>query len=329
MKLNIVVPCFNEEAVFAEAAKQFSSLLDKLVEANKIGDDSQVTFVDDGSQDRTWQLIKAETRFNKRVAGLKLTRNRGHQNAVLAGILTVDGAAIVTIDADLQDDIYAIERMVDAYLDGCDVIYGVRSDRSTDTFFKRQTAASFYGILSKMGVETVHNHADFRLMSRRAVECLREFPETNIYLRGLVPLIGFRSTTVLYERAERFAGESKYPLAKMLALAFEAITSFSTVPLRAITVLGLVIFTGSIVLSLWALWVDLFTKDAMPGWTSTILPITFLGGVQVLILGVIGSYLGKIYAEVKRRPRFQIEERLGEPPAHQVSSKIQSDDRLV
>ncbi|MCY0386288.1 glycosyltransferase family 2 protein [Robbsia sp. Bb-Pol-6] len=307
MKLAIVIPCFNEEEVFSESVKQFTALVQRMVDLGKVSDDSHITFVDDGSRDSTWALIDAESRINRRVRGIKLTRNRGHQNAVLAGLLSVDGDAIVTIDADLQDDISAIERMVDEHAAGCDIVYGVRSDRTSDTLFKRQTATSFYRLLALMGIETIHNHADFRLMSRRAVECLREFPESNVYLRGLIPLIGFRSTSVMYERKERFAGESKYPIGKMLALAFEAITSFSTAPLKAISVIGTAIFLLAMVMLGWALWVAILTDRAVPGWTSTLIPVLFLGGMQILILGIIGSYLGKVYGEVKRRPRFQIE----------------------
>ncbi len=311
MKLHIVVPCYNEEAVLAESARQFDALLARLIEAEKIWPDSHVTFVDDGSRDNTWALIEREAATRPRVGGIKLSRNRGHQNAVFAGLMTVDGSAVVTIDADLQDDLGAIECMVDEHLNGCDIVYGVRSDRSTDTAFKRHSARLFYRFLALFGVELVHNHADFRLMSRRAIEALREYRETNLYLRGIVPLIGFRTTTVAYARKQRYAGQSKYPLAKMLGLALEAITSFSTVPLQIITILGVTVFAGAMAVSAWVLWVALFTHDAVPGWASTVLPMTFLGGMQILCMGVVGAYLGKIYGEVKARPRFFIDRTAG------------------
>lgn len=310
MKLNIVVPCYNEQAVLREAATQFDALLARLIQAGKISSDSKITFVDDGSHDETWLLIESESDSKSRVAGIKLSRNQGHQNAVLAGMLLADGDAIVTIDADLQDDLGAIERMVDEHLRGCDIVYGVRVDRSTDTPFKRLTAVAFYRLLALFGVELIHNHADFRLMSRRAVEALREFREANLYLRGIVPLIGFRTTCIEYERRERYAGESKYPLKKMLALAVEGITSFSTVPLQLITILGFVVFAVSLGISAWVVYVVVFTSRAVPGWASTVLPMYFLGGVQLLCLGVIGAYLGKVYREVKRRPRFFIDRTL-------------------
>ncbi|MEO8152347.1 MAG: glycosyltransferase family 2 protein [Rhizobacter sp.] len=319
MKLHIVVPCYNEEAVLAESARQFDALLGRLIDAEKIWPDSKVTFVDDGSRDATWSLIEREAAQRARVGGIKLSRNRGHQNAVFAGLMTVDGSAVITIDADLQDDLGAIERMVDEHLAGCDIVYGVRDDRSTDTAFKRHSAALFYRFLGLFGVELVHNHADFRLMSRRAVEALREYRETNLYLRGIVPLIGFRTTTVAYARKERFAGESKYPLRKMLGLALEAITSFSTVPLQIITILGVLVFAGSMAVSAWVLWVALFTAKAVPGWASTVLPMTFLGGMQILCLGVIGAYMGKIYGEVKARPRFFIDRTAGFGASKQLS----------
>ena len=311
MKLQIVVPCYNESAVLPESARQFDALLDRLVAAGKVAADSQVTFVDDGSSDNTWDLITYESSTRSRVGGIKLSRNHGHQGAVLAGMMTVDGDAIVTIDADLQDDINAIEQMVDEHRAGCDVVYGVRADRSTDSAFKRGTAVGFYRLLAALGVKTVHNHADFRLMSRRAIEALRGFREVNLYLRGIVPLVGLRSSSVEYDRKERFAGESKYPLRKMVRLAIEAITSFSTVPLQMITVLGFSVFLGAMVLAAWAAYVTLFTARAVPGWASLVTTVAFFGGIQLLCLGVIGSYLGKIYAEVKARPRFTIERAIG------------------
>ena len=307
IKLQIVVPCYNEQEVLPETSRQLDALLDRLAISGKVSETSNIVFVDDGSRDRTWALIEFESRMRKRIAGIKLSRNQGHQNAVLAGIMSADGDAVITIDADLQDDIDAVEKMVDLYLEGHEIVYGVRSNRSADTFFKRSTAILFYKVLAFFGVELVHNHADFRLMSRRALEALREYQEVNLYLRGIVPLIGYRSTTVEYHRKERFAGESKYPFSKMLRLAIQAITSFSTVPLQIITILGLCVFVGAMAVSAWVLWVSLFTDDAVPGWASTVLPMTMLGGIQILCLGVIGAYLGKIYSEIKSRPRYVIE----------------------
>ncbi len=302
MKLQIVVPCFNEEAVLPQAALQFDALLGRLVEAGKISAESRVTFVDDGSRDRTWALIEQEARAR-------------HQNAVLAGMLSVDGDAVVTIDADLQDDVEAIAKMVEEYLGGCDIVYGVRADRSSDTFFKRGTAVLFYRLLALFDVELVYNHADFRLMSRRAIEALRGYREVNLYLRGIIPLIGFRSTVIEYDRKPRLAGESKYPLSKMLKLALEAVTSFSTVPLQVISVLGFLVFLGAMAISAWVLWISLFTDRAVPGWASTVLPMYFLGGIQILCLGVVGAYLGKVYREIKARPRYFIDRTVGLPLA--------------
>ena len=236
-----------------------------------------------------------------------MSRNRGHQNALLAGLLTVKGEAVISVDADLQDDLSAIEEMLDDYAAGHDIVYGVRSSRKTDTFFKSFTATAYYRLLGIMGVEIVYNHADYRLMSRRAIEALKEFGEVNLFLRGIIPQLGFSHTIVYYERAERFAGESKYPLKKMLALAWQGITSFSNVPLQFITHLGLLVSLISFAVTIWAIWVKLFTEVAIPGWASTVLPIYFLGGIQLLCLGIIGEYLAKIYTETKRRPRYVIE----------------------
>lgn len=307
MKLHIVVPCYNEQDVLPEAARQFDALLEGLIGNGKVSPESGIIFVNDGSSDATWSLIEQEARTRVRVAGLSLSRNRGHQNAVLAGLMTADGDAIITIDADLQDDINAIERMVDCYLDGYDIVYGVRADRSTDTRFKRRSASLFYRLLALFGVEVVHNHADFRLMARCAVEALREYREVNLYLRGIIPLLGFRTTTVAYDRKERLAGASKYPVGKMIKLALQAITSFSTVPLQMITFTGFLVFAGAMGVAAWVLWGSLFTGDVVPGWASTVLPIMVLGGIQILSIGVIGAYLGKLYSEVKSRPRYVID----------------------
>lgn len=307
MKLAIVIPCYNEQSVLPETNRRVSFLLRRLMAAAKISPDSQVYFVDDGSTDRTWDLIETMIAADIHVVGVKLSRNRGHQNALLAGLFTADGDAIVSVDADLQDNIDAIEEMLDRFRAGDDIVYGVRKRRSTDTFFKRAMAQTFYRGLSLLGVESVYNHADYRLMSRRAVECLKTFQEVNLYLRGIIPLLGFRSSVVYYDRTSRFAGESKYPLRKTIALALNAITSFSVVPLRLITLAGFLIFACSIAVTVWSLWVKFVTKSALPGWTSIVLPMYFLGGVQIFCIGMIGEYLGKIYSEVKARPRFFIE----------------------
>jgi glycosyltransferase involved in cell wall biosynthesis len=313
MNLQIVVPCYNEEKVLPEAASQFDALLTRLIESGKLSTDSRITFVDDGSRDETWALIEQEATARDRVAGIKLSRNRGHQNALLAGMLTVHGDAVITIDADLQDDINAIERMVDEYLEGCDIVYGIRADRSTDSIFKRSTASSFYRLLALLGIELVRNHADFRLMSSRVIEALREYREVNLYLRGIVPLIGFRSITIEYDRNERFLGTSKYTAKQMVKLALDGITSFSILPLQIITMFGFIVFVGSIIISGWVLWVTFYTDRAVPGWASTVLPMYFLGGIQLLCLGVIGTYLGRIYVEVKSRPRYFIDRTIGLP----------------
>lgn len=311
LKLQIVVPCYNEDAVLTEASSQFNALLDRLIKSGKVGHESQIIFVDDGSSDRTWELIEQESKSHNRVVGVKLSRNRGHQNAVLAGLMHTNGDAIITIDADLQDDINTIELMVDKYLEGYDIVYGVRAKRYTDTLFKRNTAIFFYRLLAFFGVELIHNHADFRLMSRRAIEALREYREVNLYLRGIVPLLGFRTAQVEYDRKERFAGETKYPLSKMVRLALEAITSFSTVPLQIVAITGFIVFAGAMAISAWVLWVILFTNRAVPGWASTVLPMLILGGIQILSIGIVGVYLGKIYGEVKSRPRYIIDQTVG------------------
>ena len=324
MNLQIVVPCYNEELVLPETARQLDAVLNGLIESGTISNDSGVTFVDDGSRDRTWALIEQEARARNRVSGIKLSRNRGHQNALLAGMMSVNGDAIITIDADLQDDINAIERMVNEYLQGYEIVYGVRTDRSTDSSFKRNTAIIFYRLLDLIGLELVHNHADFRLMSRRVIDALHEYREVNLYLRGIVPLIGYRWTIVKYERKERISGTSKYSIKDMVKLALDGITSFSTLPLQIIATLGFVVFVGSMILSGWILWTVLFTDRAVPGWASTVLPMYFLGGVQLLCLGVVGAYVGKVYSEVKSRPRYIIDRTIGPSSQPQPIQKIDS-----
>jgi polyisoprenyl-phosphate glycosyltransferase len=310
MMLAIVVPCYNEEEVLPETSSRLLQLLTELNAGGMIGNESRVCFVDDGSTDRTWAIVEALSSGDPRFAGIKLAHNRGHQNALLAGLFTVNADAVVTIDADLQDDISAIKEMVREFRSGVDVVYGVRKKRVTDTWFKRKTARIFYSLMRVLGVELVSDHADFRLMSRRAVEALMEFREVNLFLRGIVPLIGFRSSIVYYDRAERFAGRSKYPFARMLAFAIDGITSFSVVPLRLITGIGFFTFLVSLLLSIWTLVIRFLTDRAVPGWTSTVLPMYVLGGVQIFCLGVIGEYLGKIYSETKGRPKYIIEKTL-------------------
>ena len=306
-RLGIVVPCFNEEEVLPETALRLTELLQRMMTEGHVAAGSQIVFVDDGSRDRTWQMIEELASTDARVGGIKLSRNRGHQNALLAGLYTCDADVLLSVDADLQDDIQVIPEMVKAHARGAQIVYGVRNDRSSDGFFKRASAQGFYRIINALGAESIYNHADFRLMSRRAIEALKSFREVNLFLRGMVPLIGFKSAIVYYSRSERFAGESKYPLRKMIALALDAVTSFSIAPLRFITGIGFLVFLLSIGMGVWTLWVKLFTTHAVPGWASTMLPIYFLGGIQILCIGVLGEYLGKVYQETKGRPRYIIE----------------------
>jgi glycosyltransferase involved in cell wall biosynthesis len=307
IRLAIVTPCYNEEEVLPETIRQMTKLIEKLVSAEKISSESKIYLIDDGSKDDTWSLIEGFVAHYRHIVGIKLSRNRGHQNALIAGLFEAEGDALVSIDADLQDDVNAIEEMVDKFLDGADIVYGVRRRREIDSFFKRRTAESFYKLMAFLGAESVYNHADYRLMSRRAIECLKQYAEINLYLRGIVPLIGFKSETVFYDRKSRFAGVSKYPLSKMIGLAMDAITSFSIAPLRMITLGGFIIFLASMLVTIWALWVRFFTDNAVPGWTSVVLPMYFLGGIQIFCIGMLGEYIGKTYSEVKSRPRFFIE----------------------
>lgn len=311
--LYIVVPCYREEEVLPETSKRLREKLKTLISEGKISEKSRILFVNDGSKDRTWEIISELHASDPIFSGVNLSRNRGHQNALLAGLTTAVQYAdmLISMDADLQDDVNAVDAMVDAYHNGFDVVYGVRSSRKTDSFFKRFTAESFYRLLKLLGVDVVFNHADYRLMSRRAVEGLLEFEEVNLFLRGIVPQIGYKWTTVEYERAERFAGESKYPLKKMLALAFDGITSFSIKPLRMILSLGAIIFVLSIAALIWSLAAR-FSGHSVSGWASLMCSIWMIGGIQLLCLGVIGEYIGKIYKETKKRPRFIIERVLDE-----------------
>ncbi|MDR1709703.1 MAG: glycosyltransferase family 2 protein [Candidatus Accumulibacter sp.] len=307
VKLSVVVPCYNEEAVLPETGKRMTALFERLAGEGSIAAESEILLVDDGSRDGTWRVIQELAAASGWIRGLKLSRNRGHQIALLAGLNAAKGEAAISIDADLQDDIEVMAQMVEAYRAGKDVVFGVRKRRDTDTWFKRTSAELYYRLLGAMGVDVVFNHADYRLLSRRALEALKRYRETNLFLRGIIPQIGFPSSVVYYDRTERFAGESKYPLRKMLAFAWQGITAFSPAPLRAITGLGAVISLGSFVAAAWAAWTVFFTDAAVPGWASTVLPLYFLGGIQLLGLGVIGEYLAKIYAESKRRPLYFIE----------------------
>lgn len=309
--LDLVIPCYNEEAVLEETTCRLNELFKQLIADGDIADTSYVYYVDDGSVDKTWELISALAEQHRIIRGIKLSRNRGHQNALLAGLLTVEGDAVISVDADLQDDLSAIKKMVQLHKVGSDIVYGVRDSRKTDTFFKSFTAKVYYRLLKIMGVEIIYNHADYRLMSRRAIESLREFGEVNLFLRAIIPQLGYKYSIVYYDRAERFAGESKYPLKKMLALAWQGITSFSIMPLRFITAVGLTFSFMSLFATLWAIGVRLFTHDAIPGWASTVLPIYFLGGIQLLCLGIMGEYIAKIYSETKQRPRYVIEKTVG------------------
>jgi len=306
-RLSIVVPCFNEEAALPATAARLLALLDELGRRGSIAAESSLYLVDDGSTDGTWACIEAFSRAGDTVHGIKLSRNRGHQNALLAGLLNAAGDVVVSIDADLQDDVQAIERMLEAHLGGAQIVLGVRRSRAHDSLFKRVTAEQYYRWLKRLGVEIVFNHADYRLMSRRVIEALREYQEVNLFLRGIVPQLGFRTAIVEYDSAPRLAGESRYPLRRMLSLAWEGVTSFSAAPLRFITASGVTVSLVSLGFAGWALAAKLFSDQALPGWASTVVPIYFLGGVQLLCLGIIGEYLAKIYAEVKRRPRYLIE----------------------
>lgn len=309
--LYIVVPCYNEEAVLPETSRRLGDKLSALTAAGKITPESRVLFVNDGSKDKTWALIQELHEKDSRFLGANLSRNRGHQNALLAGLMTAKDRcdAAVSMDADLQDDIDAVDGMLERYAEGCDIVYGVRSSRKKDTFFKRFTAEAFYRMMDCMGAETVFNHADYRLMSRRALEGLAEFREVNLFLRGIVPMIGYNTGVVEYERGERFAGESKYPLKKMLAFALEGITSLSTRPIRMVTGLGFLIFLISILMLIYSIY-RWATGATIIGWASVICSVWAIGGLILLSLGVIGEYVGKIYLETKARPRFLIQELL-------------------
>lgn len=306
--LYIIVPCYNEEEVLPETSSRLIAFTDALISDNQIDASSRILFVDDGSKDKTWQLIEGLTARAERVEGLKLAHNAGHQNALWAGMMSVRGKAdaVVTIDADLQDDIEAMRGFLEKYRAGCEVVYGVRSKREKDTAFKRVTAQGFYRVMQRMGVDMVYNHADYRLLGRRALDALSEFGEENMFLRGMVPLVGFKSAEVTYERGERFAGESKYPLKKMIAFAIDGITSFSIKPVRWVTLIGFAFAFLGAVMALYAL-ISLISGRVVAGWTSMMISIWVIGGVQLIALGLIGEYVGKVYKEVKHRPKFIVE----------------------
>ena len=312
-KLYIIIPCYNEEEVLPVTAPMFLEKLTSLAAKGKISDDSRVMFVNDGSRDRTWEIIEKLSKENEHFIGISQSRNRGHQNAVLAGLMEAKDVCDITIsiDCDGQDDINAMDEMVDAYLDGCEVVYGVRSSRETDTFFKRFTAQSFYKFLAMMGADVVYNHADYRLMSARVLKEFANFKEVNLFLRGMVPLVGFKSTSVSYSRAERLAGESHYPLKKMIGLAVDGITSLSVKPLQLIMTFGIIVAFVSFVGCLWALITALCGK-AVSGWASMTCIICFVSGVQLISLGIIAQYIGKVYMETKQRPRYIISQRTWE-----------------
>ncbi len=313
IKLFLVIPCYKEQEVLPETSARLKRKMQQMIEQNRISPASRVVFVNDGSTDKTWEMIQELHKEDRLFSGIDLSRNRGHQSALLAGLMTVKDIADVTIsmDADLQDDIDAIDQMLDQYFNGCDIVYGVRSKRQTDTFFKRFTAESFYHLMRWLGADIVFNHADYRLMSQRALQGLSQFKEVNLFLRGLVPLVGYRSGIVTYERHERFAGESKYPLKKMLAFAVEGITALSTRPIRFISQLGVGIFLFSIFMLLYFL-LRYFTGNTVTGWASIAVSVWAIGGLQLLAIGVIGEYIGKIYLESKSRPRYIIEQFLHE-----------------
>ena len=313
IKLYIVVPCYNEEAVLPETSRQMLELLKKMQNDGLVNNQSRIVFIDDGSKDKTWSIIDKLTHEHTEFGGIKLACNAGHQNALFGGLMTVkdDCDCAISIDADLQDDINVIPDMVKKFIDGCDVVYGVRNKRDTDTFFKRTTALGFYKLMQIMGVKMVYNHADYRLMSARAIKALADFPERNLFLRGMAPLVGFKSDCVYYDRHERFAGESKYPLKKMLSFAFVGITSFSINPIRMISTIGVVACIFAVAVAIYAV-VQKFMGHTDAGWASLMCSIWLLGGLQLLGIGLIGEYIGKTYKEVKRRPRYIVEKLIGD-----------------
>jgi len=306
VRLSIVLPCFNEAPVLSHTLTTIQALLLELRASSQVVS-TEIILVDDGSTDQTWAMIESFSREDQTVHGIKLSRNFGHQSALLAGLFHATGDAVISLDADLQDDPAVIAPMIDAYKKNADVVFGVREDRTSDSFFKRQSAVSYYKFMHFIGVNLVENHADFRLMSRRAISFLGEYRETNLFLRGLIPMLGLRSAKVGYRRSARAAGVSKYPTLKMISFAWQGITNLSVVPLRLITLAGLGLALGSLAITVWALWIGIFTEKAVPGWTSTVAPLYFLGGVQLLAIGIVGEYVAKIYMEAKRRPNYLVE----------------------
>jgi glycosyltransferase involved in cell wall biosynthesis len=312
--LNIVVPCYNEEEVIAEAIKQLSAVMDNLIQSHLVSSQSLLLFVDDGSRDRTWELIENHYLINEYVTGLKLARNVGHQSALLAGLMVAKEQAdcVISIDADLQDDLSAIEKFVIEFRQGAEIVYGIRQSRDSDTFFKRNTALGFYRVMAKMGAKIEYNHADFRLMSKRALMQLEKFKEVNLFLRGIVPLIGFKTVKVYYDRHERFAGESKYPLRKMIGFALDGITSLSVTPIRFVTLAGFLMFLVGLLVGVYTI-LSKVSGNTVSGWTSLMVSVWFIGGIQLVSMGLIGEYIGKIYKEVKHRPLYIIEKQLAAP----------------
>ena len=312
MKLGIVIPCYNEEEGLAETTKRLQKLLEEMILSGDIDKESFICYVDDGSQDNTWALIEKFQKESPLFKGIKLSRNFGHQNALIAGLMQLKDSAdaLVSMDADLQDDIEVVKGFVEKYKKGFDVVYGVREDRSKDTVFKRGTAEFFYKFQHFMGIETVHNHADYRLLSRKALSALAEFKEINLFLRGIVPLLGFRSCSIYYTRGERFAGETKYPLKKMILLALNGIASFSVMPLRLITIVGFVLFLVSLLAIVWITIEKLFFDGIVQGWASTMISIYFIGGIQIMSLGIIGEYVGRNFQQSKGRPRYIIDKEI-------------------
>jgi glycosyltransferase involved in cell wall biosynthesis len=311
--LNIVVPCYNEDEVIAETIKQLSAVMANLIQSHLVSADSLLLFVDDGSRDRTWELIENHHLINEYITGLKLARNVGHQSALLAGLMAAKEQAdcVISIDADLQDDLSAIEKFVIEFHKGAEIVYGIRQKRESDTFFKRNTALSFYRVMAKMGAKIEYNHADFRLMSKRALMQLEKFKEVNLFLRGIVPLIGFKTVKVYYDRHERFAGESKYPLRRMIGFALDGITSLSVTPIRFVTLAGFLFFLVSLLVGVYII-VSQLAGTTVSGWSSLMASVWFIGGIQLVSLGLIGEYIGKIYKEVKHRPLYIIEKELSE-----------------
>jgi glycosyltransferase involved in cell wall biosynthesis len=309
--IGIISPCYNEALVLEETSEQLNKIISDLIFREIISDKSFAVFVDDGSTDKTWNLIENKSKSLNHIKGLKLAGNVGHQNALLAGLMSFkdESDALISIDADLQDDISIIEEMIVKFKSGADVVYGVRKERNTDTFFKRNTALLFYNLMKKMKVNIIHNHADYRICSGRVLNALAEFKEVNLFLRGIIPTIGFTKDIVYYDRLERFAGESKYPFRKMAAFAWNGVTSFSNYPLKLVAIIGFVIFTLCIVMTCYALFA-IYIGNVVPGWLSTVLPMYFLGGVQLFCFGIIGEYIGKIYSEVKQRPRYFIDKQI-------------------